>query len=209
MATADNALYGHSSARPINVSNGTLADVLPGHVDRELFKAYDAFGINSADDGCKNNDTEIVTKLSQHAKVLRCAASTARTNIRFVLSGDSQAALESELSESVDVTRENLCMARNILELIGAMKAFWLGPISRGVISPEHLSIESSRTNEIYSTVWYDARSLIRSRDVGRTQPNHEVELRGIPPCQGGYFPRLAEAGPPGPVIEIQAVWKR
>ncbi|PGH15445.1 hypothetical protein AJ79_02422 [Helicocarpus griseus UAMH5409] len=110
------------------VSNGEVADLPPGHVDRELLKAYNAFR-GSTDEGECNIYSEIVTGLwgcgafggSPRIKTLIqwCAASMARTKLRIVLSGEEQGGFARELSKTADMARESSWTVRNILESIG------------------------------------------------------------------------------------------
>ncbi|EGE81246.1 Poly(ADP-ribose) glycohydrolase isoform [Blastomyces dermatitidis ATCC 18188] len=116
------------------VDKRKIADHLPGHVDRELLKAYNAFSSSPGKGECKSNYTEIVTGLwgcgafggNPQTKTLIqwCAASMAQTNLRLVLSGEDHFALASELNEIVKMTREGLWTVKNVLDTIGALKPY-------------------------------------------------------------------------------------
>ncbi|KAK2734860.1 hypothetical protein FQN55_002505 [Onygenales sp. PD_40] len=110
-----------------------IADLMPGHVDREVLKAYNAFssGIGS-EPGDGDSYINVVTGLwgcgtfrgnSQIKTVLQwCAASMAGTSLRLVLSGDGQGAFGRDLANVVARAGRDSWTVRDVLGLIGALK---------------------------------------------------------------------------------------
>ncbi|KAL1961165.1 hypothetical protein VTO42DRAFT_3110 [Malbranchea cinnamomea] len=116
-----------------HVQEGAVPDLLPGHVDRELTKAYAAFS-SRRDNNATSEDgyTSIVTGLwgcgafggNREIKTLIqwCAASLAGVALNFICAGPNQSDFATCLENFVDDASDKRWRVRDVLEVLRRLR---------------------------------------------------------------------------------------